>query len=130
MKVQILSRDDPGRGRKVDAGIKIIEPPRNGRHNFRKDWLDRVKAFCSITTEAITLHTVDGDVRFNIDQQPGTRKCLATGNILPPASADPTGEQARSAIAALGDTAVKTERWPSGYSVCPPGVYFTTMEAK
>lgn len=129
MKIQVLSRIDPARQVKVPTGLKLLEPPRNGKHNFRKDWLQQHRPFISQTDQSITLHTVEGDVKFNIDYSAG-RWCLATGEKLPDAGADPKAEQCRAHVEKLGSTAVKTERWPDGYLVCPANVFMTTLEQK
>lgn len=128
MKVQILSRLDPNKGVKIATGMKLLEQPRKGQHDFRKDWLQQHRQFITQTDAAITLHTVDGDVKFNIDYSPG-RWCLTTGAKLPDAGADPHAEQCRAHVEKL-DNPVKTDRWPNGYLVCPPNVFMTTMEAK
>lgn len=125
MKIQILSRFDEGRGLKKAIGMKILEPPRNGKHNFRKDWLQQWREFITVTDGKIVLHTVDGDVSFKIIYAPG-RHCLTCGEVLPDAGADPHAEQCRSHIEEHGEVAVKTERWPHGYIATK--AYMTILE--
>lgn len=127
MKVQILAGRLVHEGVKKPTGLKILQMPKTGKHNFRKDWLqsEGVRRFVSQTNDAITLHTVDGDVVFNIDYPPG-RHCLTCGEKLPDVGSDPFSDQCRAHVETHGATAEKTDRWPHGYIAT--NSFMTTLE--
>ena len=121
MKVKTLSRPNSSTGVREIYGIQVVNLPKVGKQKLVPAWVDRFKQFITQDAEKIVLHTVDGDVIFNIDHacinNAPTRYCLTCNEVLPDQRADPFAEQSRAHVAAHGDSAEKSDRWPPGYMV-------------
>lgn len=90
------------------TGIQLIKLAATRRHHFGKTWIAKHidRGFVTKTDKAITLHTVDGDMKFSIDHPPG-RYCLHCDTALPnededggfPAGHPELGKAARAHVA-------------------------------
>lgn len=72
------------------AGLQLLKLAPSRRHHFSPTQLALWKArgFCEITDSTITLKTVDGDMIFDIDHEPG-RYCLHCNEKLHNEEEDP-----------------------------------------
>lgn len=119
MKVRILAETD-GEGVKHPSGLKIEKLPTHGQQRIHKDALLQWAEWVTLSKGELILHTVDGDVKFNINHAPG-RYCLTCDKQLPPNGVSGSEEEAKAAkacrdhVAEHGDDAVTTDRWPNGY---------------
>jgi len=122
MKLKIFSTLK--KGRKVAAGLGILNLPTSGKQRILKDTLNRFGEFFTVAPDAITAHTVDGDVTFRICQAPG-RHCLTCGEKLPGFGSTAQDDAANIAACgahiaeheAAGDKVSRSKRWPHGYMV-------------
>lgn len=66
------------------VGLRLVKLAPHRRHHFSPEKVAELKdqGFCSITDTTLTLHTVDGDMPFNIDHTPGVY-CCHCGDELP-----------------------------------------------
>ena len=71
-------------GESLLTGVRIEALPEGRRHHFTETSVEKytAKGLMTKTDTTITLHTVDGDMLFNIDHPP-TRVCLLCGEQLP-----------------------------------------------
>lgn len=114
MKVHIKTRLNPQTGQRQAVGLKILNLPESGTQKVLKTWLDKWKQFISVTDNQVIMHTVDGDVFFDIQYPPG-RHCLTCGEQLPTPMEDPYAEKCRAHVKTHGKDAVVSNRWPHGY---------------
>jgi hypothetical protein len=107
-------------------GLRILNLPAGGKQRIHSDLLvdPAVAPHISHGDTSFTFHTLDGDVVFNIDREPG-RYCLTCGEQLPDfAGNGKTQEMRRAAqcrahIATHGKSAETSTAWPHGYESYP-----------
>ena len=75
------------------SGLRIEKLAKARRHHFSQSMIDKYESSGLITKSdtAIVVHTVDGDMVFNIDHPPG-RYCLHCGDALPNENFEKDGE--------------------------------------
>jgi hypothetical protein len=108
MQIRNIHTKNAATGESLWTGIQLIKLAPARRHHFGQAWLDRHidRGFVTKTDKDITLHTVDGDMKFSVDHVPG-RYCLHCNAALPnedsegayPAGHPKLGEAARKHVA-------------------------------
>jgi len=70
--------------KEVLTGVRLEKLPKGRRHHFNERMVAKYEAVGLITKndKTLTMHTVDGDMKFTIDHPP-TRVCLLCGEFLP-----------------------------------------------
>jgi hypothetical protein len=132
MKARILAEADES-GRKRPTGLQLLNLPASGKQNIHQQTLAEWRDYVTVTPAAIIVHTVDGDVQFDIDQPPG-RYCLTCGERLPDMGSS-TNEESLNAQKCLAHVAehkkaATSDRWPHGYSHRPKSYTCTIRPTK
>jgi len=75
------------------TGVKLEKLAEGRRHHFTERTVEKYESRGLITKDdkTLTMHTVDGDMKFSIDHPP-TRVCLLCGEFLPNEDREEDGE--------------------------------------
>ena len=84
MKIREVMTTDPANGEISWTGIQLVYIPEERFQEIPQRWIDKhvPRGFVSVDENTLTMHTIDGDMKFSIDHVP-SRFCCHCGEALP-----------------------------------------------
>ena len=121
-------------GERLWSGIQLLILAKSRRHHFNKKHIEGLqqRGFAEINQDEIVLKTIDGDMKFKIDHNPGCF-CLHCEEEIPyeydlPAGHENKGAQARAHVAKEHGRKVSPNvNIPAGYKL--KGYYGVTADS-